>query len=61
MTPSSFQAPAVLGAHRAGLLAELAVQFVVDLVPVGLALRSSMKPSADTGIVRMIFLIGGCF
>jgi hypothetical protein len=29
------------------------------LVPAEFALRSLMKRSADTGIIRMIFLIGG--
>jgi hypothetical protein len=37
----------------------MAVQLVVDVVPVGLALGPPVKPSADTGIIRMIFLIGG--
>ena len=49
----------VVGAHRAELLVEMAVQLVVGLVPVELALRSPTKPSADTDIIRMIFLIGG--
>jgi hypothetical protein len=47
------------GAHRAGLLVEMAVQLVVDVVPVGLALGPPVKPSADTGIIRMIFLPTG--
>jgi len=37
----------------------MAVQLVVGLVPVELALRSPTKPSADADIIRMIFLVGG--
>jgi hypothetical protein len=34
------------------------IALVADLVPLELALRSSTMRSADTGVFRMIFLMG---
>jgi hypothetical protein len=44
-------------ALRAELLIEVAVQLIIDRVPIELRLGPSMKPSRDTDIIKMIFLI----